>query len=176
MPTRTAINKQRIFFALTPPAALAQAILACAKRSGIDPAARSVVLESLHLTLVFLGERNDEEVEGAIGVANAITQAPFEIRLERCEFRSRQAIVWLRALQNARLSALVEALRDGLVKARIPFDAKPFLPHVTLARKARTAIDSMCDVIWPVGDFVLMRSRQSLQGSYYQVIGRWLLK
>lgn len=141
-----------------------------------DTSARRVLLESLHMTLLFLGERDQSEIERARSAAEAVCQAPFEIRLKRCEFRTRQAIIWLRGEADATLAALVEDLRAGLQRAAVAFDPKPFLPHVTLARQVLSATPADCDLRWPVHEFALMRSSPSPGGSRYQAIGRWPLR
>ena len=141
-----------------------------------DSKAARVRLESLHMTLLFLGECDADETERAKLAAHAIAASPFEVRLDQCEYRTRQAIVWLRGVSTAALTGLADNLRAGLQRADVPFDPKPFIPHVTLGRKVRSAKTADCDLKWVVHEFVLMRSAPSPGGSRYEAIGRWPLK
>lgn len=141
-----------------------------------DSNAARVRLASLHMTLMFLGGCDSDETERAGLAADAIAASPFEVRLDRCEYRRRQAIVWLRGVSSKALTALVDDLRAGLQRADVPFDPKPFLPHVSLGRKVRSATPADCDLKWTAHEFVLMRSAPSPDGSRYQAIGRWPLK
>lgn len=140
-----------------------------------DTNAARVRLESLHMTLLFLGERSVSEIERARAAARSVVQSRFEIRLKRCEFKARQAIVWLRGEQSAALTGLADALRAGLQRAEVPSDAKAFLPHVTLARKVSSATEADCDLHWPAREFTLLRSAPAPGGSRYEAIERWPL-
>lgn len=140
-----------------------------------DVNAARVRLESLHMTLLFLGERSVSEIERARDAARSVTRSRFKLRLKRCEFRARQAMVWLRGERSAALAGLVDDLRAGLQRAEVPFDLKPFLPHVTLARKVSSATEADCDLNWPAREFTLLRSAPNPGGSRYEAIERWPL-
>lgn len=175
MSARNGAITQRVFFALPAPQPLALKLRELADACVTDHAARRVSQSSLHLTLVFCGQLDAAQIESSVHVGAQIAAAPFEVHLTRVAYRARQAIVWLRAESSAPLEALVGQLRTRLVSAQVPFDSKPFLPHVTLARKARAALESGCEVLWPVREFALMRSIQTANGSEYQAIARWPL-
>jgi 2'-5' RNA ligase len=70
---------------------------------------------------------------------------------------------------------LVADLRAALLNARFPFDPKPFVPHLTLVRKARAggALPALEPVRWSVRDFVLVRSLPAADGSEYVIQARW---
>lgn len=84
-------------------------------------------------------------------------------------------MVWLRGERSAALAGLVDDLRAGLQRAEVPFDLKPFLPHVTLARKVSSATEADCDLNWPAREFTLLRSAPNPGGSRYEAIERWPL-
>jgi hypothetical protein len=73
------------------------------------------------------------------------------------------------------LDALVLDLRAALVDAKIAFDPKPFVAHLTLVRKARPGfrLPRLEPIEWPVRDFVLVRSVTGPDGSTYEVAERW---
>jgi 2'-5' RNA ligase len=124
--------------------AVAEAVAAGRRRL---PPAGWVRPENLHLTLVFLGE---VAAPRAAGIAPVLRPAlagrgPFTVRSaapgafpERGPVR----VVWLGLEPASALGELADRLRAALSAERVPFDAKPFRAHVTLAR-ARTA--------WPAG-------------------------
>ena len=50
------------------------------------------------------------------------------------------------------LDDLAERLRDELASRGVPFDAKPFKPHITLARRARIPKASLPPLAFPRDD------------------------
>jgi 2'-5' RNA ligase len=52
-------------------------------------------------------------------------------------------------------------------------EARPFTPHVTLARKVARPLpgEAMPPIAWRVTDFALMRS--DARGGRYETLGRW---
>lgn len=73
------------------------------------------------------------------------------------------------------LEKLALDLRDALTKAGVKFDAKPFVPHVSLLRKANRPqhFPALAPVCWPVEGFALLRSNPQADGTAYEVIGSW---
>lgn len=107
------------------------------------PPAGWVRPENLHLTLVFLGEVAAPRAAAIASVLRPALDglASFVVRTaapgsfpERGPVR----VVWLGLEPAAALGELADRLRAALATERVPFDAKPFRAHVTLAR-ARTA-------------------------------------
>jgi 2'-5' RNA ligase len=104
------------------------------------PKARAVAPETLHLTLAFLGELNDEGVAEAIAAAGEVAASvgPFALATGHIgvfgpEHASR--VIWV-ALggELGRLHALQRRLTHALDTRGVPRDTKPFAPHLTLAR------------------------------------------
>jgi len=104
------------------------------------PSVRWVDPASLHLTLAFLGELDDS----ALAAATTATQeaatlgAPLLLRTGPLgTFGPRQAprVIWLGVEgEPARLLALQGILVQRLEDAGFPREARPFAPHLTLAR------------------------------------------
>lgn len=87
-----------------------------------------------HLTLAFLGDVAEErlsDVESALGKVSAA--AP-EVRLSGGgRFgRGKFTIVWTGV--DGPVAPLAQAVRRHLRRARLPYDRKPYRPHLTLAR------------------------------------------
>jgi 2'-5' RNA ligase len=73
------------------------------------------------------------------------------------------------------LESLVSDLRAALVGAGFAFDPKPFVPHITLVRKAQPGfvMPALDPISWQVTAFVLVRSVIRPAGSDYLIEGRW---
>jgi RNA 2',3'-cyclic 3'-phosphodiesterase len=127
---------RRLFFGIWPDAASRQR-LAAWQRSVIWPArARCTAEQDLHLTLHFMGDVPDE----ALAELSARDRLPAPPRLA---FDLDQAVVWHRGLVvlqprvvPAALLGLHEALQAVLLKLGIAVEARPYVPHVTMARNA----------------------------------------
>ncbi len=95
---------------------------------------------SLHLTLVFLGELEDDQLSAVIDTALNAARAsrPFSLSLgELGTFGSRRAprVIWTGVTgEIAPLLALQQRLAAGLEALGFPREERPFSPHLTLAR------------------------------------------
>jgi 2'-5' RNA ligase len=90
--------------------------------------------DTWHVTLAFLGEVPDDRAEAASG---ALLAAPLNIRIAGGgRFgRGKFTTVWAGMDGDvAGLRELAGDTRTALKRAKVPFDDKPFRPHVTLAR------------------------------------------
>jgi 2'-5' RNA ligase len=117
----------RLFIACPPNASLQEEIMRW--DDWAKPEGRIVPQENLHVTLAFLGEQEPDPV------VEALRQIPFSA----APFETKQLALWKNALvlqgkTDKRLDQYVSQLRDTLKQAGIAFDAKPFHPHITLAR------------------------------------------
>lgn len=88
--------------------------------------------DNLHMTLAFFGETNrqDEIME----IIQSIPLPEITITLNRIgRFKK---IYWIGIKDNPVLEEYVTTLRNVLKAHDIPFDDKPFYPHITILRKA----------------------------------------
>lgn len=95
----------------------------------------------MHVTLAFLGAVPDDRLDDAVAAARAAGTAkhPFTASVDRLgrfpEGAGPPRIVWLGIGEGAEaFGALASAVRDALTARKLPFDEKPFQPHITLAR------------------------------------------
>ena len=127
----------RLFVALDLPASVREGIAAWGERELRDPALRPVAADSLHVTLAFLGHRDEAEV-GPIGeLVDASGGRGAAIELGEPEARPGRGRPRVFALPARSEGA--ETLQAGLVgrlEAAGLFEAekRPFWPHVTVAR------------------------------------------
>jgi 2'-5' RNA ligase len=149
-------------------------------RPGGD-AVRWVRPENLHVTLHFLGEIAQGQVEPLVAQVRAQTErvAPFALRLGALGSLppSRRPRVLLLELEPAApLAALARAVERGVVAAAP--EPRPFRGHLTLGRvRERGAPPSLAGVAVPpavfdVTESVLFASQPHPSGSRYTPLGR----
>lgn len=136
----------RIFVAIAPPNDLAAA-LATLLPPGLA-GLRVVEPGLLHITLAFVGAVPDD---GVAAMATAVRAASlgcsaFELRIDgigRFLVHGRVETVWAGIGGDAAaLAGLAERIRAELTRRRIPFDPKPFRPHLTLGRLRRSSTEA----------------------------------
>lgn len=94
----------------------------------------------LHLTLAFLGELDDTQVQMAMNAAcaAAASTSPFRIALAGSGYfgpRWAPRVIWAGVGGATRaLSAAQARLADALAASGFPREQRPFAPHLTLAR------------------------------------------
>ena len=175
----------RVFFAVWPDpdvrAALEMLARDCAARTGgraPDPA-------NLHVTLAFIGNVDAGGVAmlREIGCNAATPAAPFALVLDRIGAFHKQEIAWLGCSRvNEAMRALADALFSQLAAAGFELERRPFRPHVTLARRARTrALDFAgggalaAPVVWNVSSLTLNGSTHAQGALRYVAIESWPL-
>ena len=168
----------RLFFALWPSAA-ASADLAIAGEClhGLC-GGRQTRMETIHLTLVFLGAVASDHVDKLLELAGEIQAPAFGIDLTQLGWWSHNGIAWAAPKNtSAELFLLVDALQEKLRNAGFLFEEKPFVPHVTLLRKGCCKDNAFpaVNIAWRAEDFVLVKSVPGGGGAAYEVLGRWPL-
>jgi 2'-5' RNA ligase len=137
---------------------------------------RFVDVAGLHLTLAFLGELDDARLAAATEAAEeaASAHAPFTLQLANIgTFGSARAprVIWVGlAGEVARLRALQSTVADALEARGFAREARPFAPHLTLARikkplsdaalaaLARTQSEPAPDATWQADAISVMKS------------------
>ena len=115
--------------------------------------------ENLHMTLAFLGERN-----GADDVIRALRSVAFDpFRIGCGGFRKFGDALVLELKDGGESVRLAKAVRAALDSAGIPYDEKPPVPHVTLARAFKSPLPDGTALTAPetsdrVASFSLMKS------------------
>lgn len=166
----------RLFVALEPAPGFRDALSRVQdrlRRAGVtgrylDPA-------NLHLTLAFIGEQPDPERVTALLPA---VRRPFPITLGRLGVFPEAKVLWAGLRPSADLEELAGHVRQLLTDAGIPFDPRPFNPHITLIRKpvipegVRLTEIGMPRAAMTVSDVCLYLSERRDSGMAYTVIGR----
>lgn len=176
----------RCFFAVFPPAATREAIVAAVE--GMPPLAgfRPARAAQLHLTLVFLGDRPASQLADLAGAARgaAGTHDPFDLELRGLGgFPSleRPRVLYLGCpVGGEALASLQSALLAALGSRLGPTDDRPFRAHLTLGRlRERPAPLELArwrqawpdeGHLFPVDRIELVRSELRPGGSRYSVV------
>jgi 2'-5' RNA ligase len=130
----------RLFVAIEISAALRNAVeLRVESLRGRLPAASWLKPEALHLTLAFLGEQAEEKVERIAGaLAGAVAaHERFAVQSAGAGFfphHRSPRVAWIALMPQEPLAGLASSVRDALELAGIRFDAKRFVPHLTVCR------------------------------------------
>jgi 2'-5' RNA ligase len=104
------------------------------------PDLRWVEPESIHLTLAFLGELNDQQLEKAIAAAQyaASISNPFPYRLSSLGTFGpprQPRVLWMGVSEpSGTLNIVYQALSLALEQRGFATEKRPFSPHLTLAR------------------------------------------
>lgn len=171
--------RQRLFFALWPPAELALTLRRLARERFTDPGARILQADRLHLTLIYLGPTGAQQRACAERVADEIRADALSLSLCRLGFWSRPRVGWIAPQSSPPpLLSLVGQLQQGLGECGFQIDPRPWQAHLTLVRKLRRPPlpDSLDEpLLWPVDAFVLVESRTLPDGAEYRILQRWPL-
>lgn len=167
MATGAALNtsaQARLFLALWPDAGVRRAFArhrdAWQWRGGAGGRPTAVVRsDKLHLTLHFIGNVARERLP-ELRAGLAVPCAGFDLAFGRPALWPRGiAVVEPLAVPDA-LPALHAALADALHRLGLPTEARPFRPHVTLARHAQqAAVPAQApDIAWRTDGYALVES------------------
>lgn len=163
----------RLFIALEPGKAFrealkrTQALLASAGVSG-----RFSRVEDMHLTLAFIGEWPED-----ISWCLPEVAEPFELTLDHLGVFPKAKVLWAGIKPSEELERLAKAARKNLDAAGIPYDPKPFNPHITLVRKPVFIGGALPKInvqkaVMTVRGTCLYQSAREEGGVRYRVIGR----
>lgn len=154
---------KRIYFALTfsneetnTLLTYRQALIACAKE--IKP----IPENSMHMTLAFIGEVNDEMVKSMQEVRRLVHFEPFTFKIDQIGYfpERDKRLYYLTSSNDQALYELQKQLTDVLKARQLPFHDKAFLPHLTLGRKVilKNEPDFPIDLTIHVSEFHLLES------------------
>ena len=163
----------RLFVGLRPSAEFRNALTdlqAGLRSAGV--AGRWMDSSNLHMTLAFIGEWP----ENVVSVLPEVTR-PFSVTLSHIGVFPEAKVLWAGVGNSEALNLLAERVRHELAGNSIPFDPKPFKPHITLVRKPLVPASlDLSEITLPavsmiVKEVCLYRSVHGENGMAYTVIG-----
>lgn len=140
----------------------------------------TVPAANLHLTLAFLGQLSPRQHEALCNELNTVSAPPVPVTLDTTGVWNGPKIIYAAPNQPAEeLMQLAKQVRKSARRAGIQVDSRPFQPHVTLIRKATTAVPpplTIPDVHWQCRDFHLFESVSQRHGVHYPIRHSWPLR
>jgi 2'-5' RNA ligase len=141
---------------------------------------------SWHLTLKFLGHIDESQLDGAVRALGAVAWPAFDYRGLGGGFfpgARRPRVVWVGLDPAEPFVALARAVEASLAPLGFEPEARPFVPHLTLARVKLNAVDPWDALLaeldgldWPrarADRMTLWRSVLGPQGPAYTVLAEF---
>lgn len=179
MPSDQPEQKLHIFFALWPDSKVRSQLAAWQPPLRDLCGGTPMRAETLHNTLVFLGDVVAHRLEALKLAAQEVVGESFELRLSEARYWGHNHIVYAApSMVPPQLVQIVHGLEQRLRQHRFHFEPRDYKPHVTLLRHAKwqdEPLPSMPAVAWTVHDFALVRSLSDETGARYEVLERFPL-
>jgi 2'-5' RNA ligase len=167
---------KRLFFALWPDDAIRRQCLDVVNKLSGD-GLRPVAPKNLHVTLLFLGNIDAGQETGITAAADTLWVPPvMELTLDKLSFWKKPAIYCLTGRHyDRKVAVLAEQLAAIAARYGVTIDERPFKPHVTLVRKAKSpAVVEFEPILWRADAMCLVESCSATDGVEYRVIKRWV--
>ena len=172
------MTDDRLFFALWPDSGLSAALARQLPTLANGVAGKPQRPDQWHVTLEFLGGVPADRQPAVWAAADRVRVEPFHVEFDLLDHWRKPQVLCLSASRTPpELASLVTQLRAALAAEGFTPEAREYRPHVTLARKARTATARRLDapVDWPADGFALVRSVTDPAGSRYEPLRWWNL-
>jgi 2'-5' RNA ligase len=187
------MKNHRIFLAINLPKRAKKKLLEF-QRERADLPVRWTKEANLHITLIFIGYVDDEEMLEICRVTKEVVQnhQPFEINLRQICLgppNRPPRMIWIEGEKSSRLAQLKNDLEERLFNsAKSGFnhrENRAFRPHITLARikqeewrglSDKPKIEKEVSLVLPVESIEVMESHLSRSGAEYAVLGSAELK
>ena len=140
--------------------------------SGFAPEARWVRPESLHITLKFIGEQQDEQVAAIAERLRQVKGLPMEIRMGGTGFfptPKAPRVFWIGIHAGPQLARLAADIDTAVAELGVEREQRAFSPHLTLARAGGHGKRSSGDPKWrkddrPNSAFSVLEKRLAAMG------------
>ncbi|PJZ61129.1 RNA 2',3'-cyclic phosphodiesterase [Leptospira adleri] len=146
------------------------------------PDVKWVAEENFHITLVFLGEQNFEDVDRISEFCSKISISDFDLELHSVSFFGKQkspSILFAGVERNPALIQLQKALDSGLRKRGFSPERQDYHPHVTIGRFKNARAEKISIYLeefsnfsssrFSVSEFHIYSSKSSADGPIYTI-------
>lgn len=166
---------KRLFFAIWPDDASRRQLDELNHR--IELPGRKLIPDNLHITLVFLGNVDDQTAMAVQQRAAKIKARPFTLIFDELDFWRRPRVLCLTCRRQPKeIYALVNALTEMVEAFPVNLDKRAYRAHVTLARKAQQRPDIDFEPVRiEASRFALVQSVSTERGVRYYVLDSWPL-
>ena len=166
---------KRLFFALWPDESTRAACAQLTRQ--LSDAGRPVTAANLHVTVLFLGHVNEVQQQAMLLAARQLKPESMRICFDRLAYWKKPAIVCLdaSAQTDPNLLSLVDNLKLAASQNGIAVEQRPYVPHVSLLRKAKFLPPLQFEpIIWQSQSFCLVESCSTPGGVEYRLLQRWV--
>lgn len=171
-------QSRRLFLALWPEPALAERLHQLAGEAHRECGGRIMRRETLHLTLAFIGAVAEDRLPELLTALGQIRVPRFRMRLDMVGHWAHNHILWAGcAVPPPALLQLAADIRREVAAIGLPASGPPFVPHMTLLRKAHTPyVPAVFEPLeWALAEWALMESCLAPHGADYQRVAAWAL-
>lgn len=168
----------RAFFALWPDAAVRERLAAQAEKIAFEASGRAVKADSLHMTLLFVGNVPDDRLKRLESVVDRISRKPFSIGLDRLSSFAGPQVAWVGTSHvPADLYNIQAQLYMELENAGFEVEQRRFVPHITVARHVSKDVKERAIevILWSARTLCLVYSDTRPDGPLYEVVKTWKL-
>jgi 2'-5' RNA ligase len=168
----------RAFYALPVDAALADALGALALQAASAGGGRALPKANLHATVAFVGAVPRAAIADLSSIGAAMRAEAIDLALDTLGSFRGARVAWIGPSEVPEsLGELHASLTGRLRAAGFAVDARPYHPHVTLARHCRHpfARRATAALAWRVDELVLYESISADGGPRYEPLERWRL-
>lgn len=169
---------RRLFFALWPDEGVRRYLQQLQKTLDLTAGGRLLHKADLHITLQYLGQVREEQLDCVSAAASRVAVCPFRLEIAGVSHWRRSRVVWagLAGIPDE-LRELVHQLGEQLTPCGFPPEDRRYKPHVTLARKVKAAgnVEPTGGASWQVQDFVLVESHTDGRVPSYVPVARFRL-
>lgn len=166
----------RLYYALWPERAIAERFIEHAERLQAVVGGRVTHVDSVHLTLAFLGDVAEARVTELLSPPPSIATERFVLDIDRIGVWRHNGIGWVApSVTPAALALLQGRLSDWLETIGFVLEKRAFTPHMTLVRKATGNAEtiSIAALRWPIEEYALVQSIPAEAGTRYEILGRF---
>lgn len=173
--TDSVADGYRLFFAALPESETLHQLEATLMALPAD-LGRLVPAPNLHLSLAFVGAVSGVHLECLRMRARRVVAPEITLCLEHFGHFAHAEVLWIGPQTvPVELSELVAQLTAVVSACGVAPDTRPYVPHVTLARRVRRLplTLELTPVAWRARGFALMESMRAPHGTMYRIVERY---
>ena len=113
---------------------------------------------NIHITLSFLGEQNEAQVNKICKIMEKIDFSEFLIKISK--ITNLKDMVILEIDKTKELLSIQKKINDDLIEAGFDVDKKEYYPHITLVRRCLDRIDKEVSIESKINRIILFESKR----------------
>ena len=170
-------SSRRLFLACWPDQTLQELLDSLAQRLQKKHGGRKTARENIHLTLIFLGQVQQHREQQLRKQLRTLDVKQFDLELDEAGAFTHCRINWVgpRIIPKG-LKDLHQALKHISHDLGFHTEERPYKPHVSLLRKAKTQPEQAIKPIpWKVDRYCLIESKLKDNGVQYEILEEFQL-